>query len=338
MNQKLQADELMAKYFSGNINVGEKEQLLNWVDSHEDNRSYFDEMLQLWGAVEDYEAPFEPQVAAAWEKVETRIETKPSLTVEHKKVPEKKGTSGRRVLLRIAAAVLFLIIATYWWTSGDQLVTLQTALQSNQFELPDGTQVWLNQHSTIRYKKTFKKRDIALEGEAFFDVVRDESRPFTISSGETETRVLGTSFNVRAYPEDEEIIVTVTSGSVELAAKDVPDQKGTLKVNEVGIFQKTEQQLAKAKVENENSISWKTQQLSFNDTSMKAVFEAMERHFGVTFEVANEAIWSCEFFGTYDKPNLQNLLEAMTFAMGLEFEKDGNHYTVKGGDGCDNNE
>ena len=337
MNQKLQAEELMARYFSGNISAVEKEQLLDWVDSHEDNRSYFDEMLELWGAAEDYEVTFEPHIAAAWEKVETRIETKPSLTVEHKKVPEKKGTSGRRVLLRIAAAVLFLIITTYWWTtSNDQMVTFQTALQSNQFELPDGSQVWLNQNSKISYSKAFKTRDIALEGEAFFDVVRDESRPFTISSGATETRVLGTSFNVRAYPEDEEVVVTVTSGSVELAAKDIPDQRVILTVNEAGIFQKTEKQVAKTKVENDNSISWKTQQLSFNNTSMKAVFEAMERHFGVTFEVTNEAIWNCEFFGTYDNPDLNNLLEAMTFAMGLEFEKDGNHYTVKGGKGCEN--
>jgi transmembrane sensor len=334
MNQKLQAEELMARYFSGNISAVEKEQLLDWVDSHEDNRSYFDEIAQLWGAVEDYEVTFEPEAEAAWEKVATSIEVNPSLKVAYKNTSKNKGDAGPRVLLRIAAAVLFLVIATYWWTTRDQMITIQTALQSNQFELPDGTQIWLNQNSKITYDKAFKKRDVALEGEAFFDVIRDESKPFTINSGATQTRVLGTSFNVRAYPEDEAVIVTVTSGSVELAARDVPEQKVILKVNEAGIFQKTEQQVAKKTVDNDNSISWKTQKLSFNNTSMKAVFEAMERHFGVTFEVTNEAIWHCEFFGTYDKPKLNELLEIMSFAMGLEFEENDNHYTVKGGDGC----
>lgn len=336
MNQKLRAEELLAKYFSGNISAPEKEQLLDWVDSHEQNRSYFDEMLQLWGAVDDYEVNFEPDAQKAWEKVESKLEVQSPLRVEHKGTTEKKGNFGRRQLLRIAATVLFLIIATYWWTtSSNQTITLQTALnQSNQFELPDGTEVWLNQNSKIVYKKAFRQRSVELEGEAFFDVVRDESRPFTITSGETLTRVLGTSFNVRAYPEDEEIVVTVTSGSVELTAKDDPAQKVVLKVNEAGVFEKNNKKVAKTAVENENSLSWKTKQLSFTNTSMREVFNALERHFGVEFDVTNESIYECEFFGTYENPKLDDLIQALTFAMELKFEKDGKVYKVSGGEGC----
>lgn len=339
MNQKLQAEELMAKYFSGNISTPEKTKLLDWVDSHEDNRRYFDNMLQLWGAVDDYDVDFEPDTEKAWLNVESRLDQQPSLRVEHKEATEKKLNSGRRLLLRIAAAVLFLIIATYWWnTSNNQLITIQTALnENNQFELPDGTQVWLNQNSQISYKKAFRQRNVELTGEAYFDVVRDESNPFSISSGETLTKVLGTSFNVRAYPEDEEIIVTVTSGSVELVAKEDPTQKVVLKVNEEGVFAKTDQQVVKAVIENENSLSWKTKQLGFNDTPMKDVFKAMERYYGVNFEITNDRIWKCEFFGTYQNPELDSLLAAMNFAMGLEFNKEGDTYIVTGGKGCGDN-
>ncbi|MCB0651435.1 MAG: FecR domain-containing protein [Saprospiraceae bacterium] len=337
MDQKLHAEGLMAKYFSGNINSTEKEALLKWVDSHEDHRMYFDEMLQLWTTAEEYDNDFQADISQAWNKVSQSITEKPALRIKNSNLNKKKVSFlNTRIFLRVAAAVLFIVMAAYWWNSNRQIVVFETAFnETNQVELPDGTTVWLNHNSRITYHKAFKKRDVDLKGEAFFDVYRDESRPFTISSGTSKTRVLGTSFNVRAYPEEEEIIVTVSSGSVELSSQEDPKQKVTLKAREEGILSKKEQQVAKTIVENENSIAWKTQKLSFNNTPMREVFSTLERHFGVEFTIYNKAILDCEFFGTYDQPKLQDLIEAMKFAMGLEFEYDGKGYSVIGGKGCD---
>lgn len=337
MDQKLHAEELMAKYFSGNINSPEKEALLQWVDSHEDHRVYFDEMLQSWAAAEEYDNDFQADISQAWHKVSQSITEKPALHLKNSNLKEKKlSFLNTRIFLRVAAAVLFIVMAAYWWSSNRQMVVFDTAFnETNHVELPDGTKVWLNHNSRITYRKAFKKRDVDLKGEAFFDVNRDESRPFTISSGTSKTKVLGTSFNVRAYPEEEEIIVTVSSGSVELSSQTDPEQKVILKSKEAGILSKKEQQVAKTALDNENSISWKTQKLSFNNTSMREVFSTLERHFGVEFTIYNKAILDCEFFGTYDQPRLQDLIEAMKFSMGLEFEYDGKGYSVIGGKGCD---
>jgi ferric-dicitrate binding protein FerR (iron transport regulator) len=328
-------EDLIAKYLSGNISTEERQGLLTWVDGSEENRSYFDEMIQLWAATEDYDNEFEADIEQAWQKVAGKVAEKAPFRIEPKTSKKKGFFLNNKMLLRVAAAALLLVIATYWWSNSNQMVVMQTAFnESIEIELPDGSTVSLNQNSQISYPKSFKKRNIKLSGEAFFDVARDEERPFIITSGETETRVLGTSFNVRAYPEDDKVTVTVSSGRVEFNAEDNPAQKVVLQVNEEGVFTKNQKEVAKVEVINKNAISWKTQKLSFSDTPMKNVFDDLEKHFDIKIEVKNELIWQCAFFGTFDQPKLDDVIEAMKFSMGLAFEKDGNHYTVSGGSEC----
>lgn len=325
-------EDLTAKYLSGNISSEERTELLSWAEKNEDNRQYFDDMIHLWAASEQSENDFEANMDQAWNKISGAIEEKPILSLPRQKTSQLIVKSRRNILIRIAAAVLFLMVATYWWTSnGDEAILIQTALnEQREVFLPDGTIISLNQNSEISYNKSFKNRNVQLKGEAFFDVVRDEGNPFVITSGATQTRVLGTSFNVRAYPNDEEIVVTVTSGKVEFKMEEKPDTKVVLKKNEAGVFTKKEAAVAKKAVTSENSVSWKTKILTFENIQLREVFPEMERHFGIDIEVQNQAILDCDFMGTYEHPKLDDLIEAMNYTLGLTFEKKGNKYLVSG--------
>jgi len=97
----------------------------------------------------------------------------------------------------------------------------------SKVELPDGTQVWLNADSKLEYKGDFsgKYREVSLSGEAYFDVVKDKSRPFLIHTSTIQVKVLGTAFNVRSYPADKTTETALIRGSVEITLNAHPDKK-----------------------------------------------------------------------------------------------------------------
>jgi Fe2+-dicitrate sensor, membrane component len=138
----------------------------------------------------------------------------------------RKPRLGQRILKRVAAVVLplALIGSAYWWFNGHSgtpeieapRITVFTE-HLEQRTLSDGSDVWVNTRSTIRYAEEFTgERIVELEGEAFFSVTRDEEKPFIVKTGNLSVRVLGTEFNVTAYPEQNQTVVMVRSGQVEI--------------------------------------------------------------------------------------------------------------------------
>ena len=332
MDQK-QQEELIAKYLSGNIGLQEREALLSWAEEHDDNKKFFDEMIQLWGSVEEEATDFDVNMGQAWQKIASQ--TSPVEKVTHPQEAVIKPLLGRKMFLRIAAAVLFLVVATYLWPNDSELIFLQTAAnESTQVDLPDGTKIWLNQNSQLSYSIPFNKRNVKLEGEAFFEVERMEDSPFTITGGETKTRVLGTSFNVRAYSNEDKVMVTVTSGKVQFELDKESGKGVILEKGDAGVFAKEIKQVEKVVADDINVLSWKTKSLNFEETPLKEVCAAMERHFGIKIEIKNPALELCSFNGVYGQPNVDDLVETLKFSMNVNIERQNNVYVVSG-EGCE---
>jgi ferric-dicitrate binding protein FerR (iron transport regulator) len=172
-----------------------------------------------------------------------------------------------------------------------------------------------------------------LEGEAFFDVERVETSPFEITSGETKTTVLGTTFNVRAYPAEDKIEVTVESGKVAFAAIKQKQAPILLAEGKSGVYDKKEDAVRVEEKKIINANAWKTKRLVFDETLLKDVFESLERYFDVKIETANPMILECHYSTTFDKPDLENILEVVTGTLGLTVRQEGNSYLVSG-KGC----
>jgi ferric-dicitrate binding protein FerR (iron transport regulator) len=213
-------------------------------------------------------------------------------------------------------------------------VEIQTGVgEQKEIVLPDGSEITLNENSVVSYAEKFTERNVSLIGEAFFEVERMEDSPFTISSANATTTVLGTSFNVRAYPEEEAVEVTVKEGKVALAVAEKKSAPVVLEAGTAGLVKKAEATVEKIEVDYVNADAWKTMKLEFDDVLMRDVIVTLERYFKTDIEVENEMIFECTYTSKFTKPDLDEILTVISMTIGAEFEADGNGYRITGA-GC----
>ncbi len=314
---------LIGKYLSGNMSPPEKKELMSWAESDTTHQSYLEDMIDVWGKTADAEPDFEADIEAAWAKVDQKLPSVESEQPTGAKVRSIRRASRR--WLQIAAAAVVVLAVGWWWSTSSGQTDAWVAVSSldgdvKEFTLPDGSQIWLNAGSRLSYPESFTQRQVRLEGEAFFDVARMEDSPFEIYSGEAKTTVLGTSFNVRAYPEEEVIEISVTSGTV-IFEEQLGDEKVTLVKNNSAILNKTSKTIEKTEEAITNATSWKTKILSFNNVPAQNIFTDLERHFGVQIEVQNENLKTISY-RLVDQPaeDLLQILGIIAFALEAELD------------------
>ncbi|WP_367387851.1 FecR family protein [Lewinella sp. LCG006] len=330
------AEELMAAYLSGNIAAAEQEELLVWVAASPEGQKFFDNAVTLWSLTEEMAYPdFSAQKANAWEKVEARLT---DATVAPTKGSARIVAFNYRRWMA-AAAIALLLVAGWWWMQPSvPSAIIASTLNDEQSELtlPDGTSVWLNENTYLTYEEVNGERRVQLAGEAFFDVATDSLQPFRIYAGEAITTVLGTSFNIRAYPEDAEVEVSVKEGKVALETKTkAPEtenavQKVELLPGDKGVFVKETAAISTKEEEAKNSTAWKDGKLDFENVPLAEAIKVMERYYEVDIELTTEGIGKCLFNGKYDNVTLEDLLEAVEFSMELQLEENKGVYRLAG--------
>jgi ferric-dicitrate binding protein FerR (iron transport regulator) len=199
--------------------------------------------------------------------------------------------------------------------------------------LADGSHIYLNNTSTIKYPQKFGKnlRDVYFWGEAFFEIAHDPSKPFIIEAGEARVKVLGTSFNLKAYPESDRIEVVVNSGKVLFYHADKADRilgEVTLVKGEKGVFFKKPGKIVKLLNDEPNYLSWKTGVLVFNDTSLDKVLAAIANKYGIRFSLREENLSKLRLTATFDNESLDAMLEVLELVHNLQFINNGNDYLV----------
>ncbi|WP_200975310.1 FecR family protein [Echinicola sp. 20G] len=229
------------------------------------------------------------------------------------------------------AASLVLVMAFGWlmkgvWSPEQEIMVAEDSFElfenptgvKRKIKLPDGTVIHLNHNSKIYVYKDFNQRRLTkLEGEAFFDVARNEALPFTIQTEKLETVVLGTSFNIQARKGMAEK-VAVRSGKVRVALQGDKDQAH---------FLEKDQQLQlideNAEVDNipdlEKEFGWMEGKLVFRQNKMPEVVKMLEDWYGVQIEADFKTSISCELTGTYQNMKLEDLLEAVKYSIPMNY-------------------
>lgn len=255
MNQDIQY--LITLHVSGEITPQEQEVLDAAMERNPAIAVELAEAIQLWNLMEAGDASFLPDAGQAWLQMESEItESAPATTVR---------PIYRRPRFIAAAAAAAVLLATVLFVLPDVLQDRQGRTFSADsglldLYLPDSTHVWLNEDSKIAYASDFNsdERRVTLSGEAFFEVRRDEERPFIVQTGQSETRVLGTSFNVRAYEDEETIEVAVESGKVKFSAiEDGNSESLFLRRNERSIYDKETKELEKELRYETGQLAWR---------------------------------------------------------------------------------
>ncbi|MCB9288851.1 MAG: FecR domain-containing protein [Lewinellaceae bacterium] len=332
--------DLIGRFLSGEITADEKAVLMAWADADSANRAFFDEMARLWSVSGEYEEEvFTTDIETAWVSFEKKFEQRfPSgggeaLPGEEK--PEGKVIRMRpmRLVLRYAAVLAALLAAGYWifFSEGNssQMVSFRAGPGERQeLTLPDGSTVVLNENSELSYAEAFEERRARLTGEAFFQVTKRNGQTFTIDAEGATTTVLGTSFNVRAYPSEKEVEVSVKTGKVALQKAEDQNRRIILQAGQAGIYDKRKEAVEEKLIS--NADSWKTSRLDFNSIPLEAVVEALERYFHTNIEVANPKLLNCSFNGEFVQPELKEVLDDLAFTMMLEVEKKEDTYVLNG--------
>lgn len=308
--------ELIARYLAGECNENEKLQVQKWARQHPE---LMDEFSDIWQYSPSDD--FTPDVEHALLQVSDRISMK------------KRGSSKRLFLLVSGAAAVILLLCivgirylnTQDNTFSDRLLTIRTAVNETvEYTLPDGSKVWLNQSSNLRFPETFdgNTREIYLEGEAFFDVTPNADQPFIIHANNTLTRVVGTSFGIRATKEASEVIVTVSTGVINFSTKG-NSESIELRQGEQGIYEFKEQRLEKNEDTDPNLLAWKTKTLVFRQTPLSKVAEVIEEVYHTPVSV-DESIADFQLTSTFDQLSLEEIIQIIEMTLQIQSQSEGN--------------
>lgn len=257
--------------------------------------------------VSAYGEEFTPDVEKGLQKLHAR------LGMEEKHAPVRQ--LPRRRWLSIAAAVLLLCSAAYFLFPGQKTMVYANKGESPmEISLADGTVAVLQRGATLSHDPAYNAVDrrIQLDGQAFFQVQKDKSRPFFVANTATELRVTGTAFNLRV--EGEELEVEVSEGSVELTKE---NEKLAVIANQCGLSKKGET-LQLMEAPNLNRHAWRTGKMVFEDASLAEVLEAMRTNFGFSVN----GVKGCDFpvSGSFSTDNPVAILETIAKLGGGELE------------------
>ena len=203
--------------------------------------------------------------------------------------------------MRVAAVILILFASGYAlinWLGKSKVTEIPVenlAETPKSLDLPDGSNIALNQNSTLTYPSQFKgkQRKVSLIGEAFFEVESNPEKPFIIQAGPVDIKVVGTSFNVRSYEDESDVIVSVKSGIVEVmnGMSLVSISKG-----QEAIFDKKGKDLNVSETSEINVNSWLTGEFNFENIPLQDVINTLERSYQANIDIGNPLIEDCPIF------------------------------------------
>lgn len=275
--------EKLHRFFAGLTSIKEGMAIKAWMEASEENKRTFHQERKLFDALMLHDAPNTLK------------------KISSKRIPE---TIFR--WLKVAAIITLTLAFNYLfqeYKTGQETIAMNTvsvpAGQRTNITLPDGTNVWLNARTTLQYPATFnkKQRNVLLKGEAYFNVTSNKKIPFIVQTDRYDIEVLGTQFNVDAYPGEKEFETTLMQGSVKVTSQKSPEQTVTLKP-EHKVYVRNGQ-LEVAKVEDFNPYRWKEGLICFKDEPFQNIIEDFEKYYGIRIIINNRNVLKYSYNGKF---------------------------------------
>lgn len=329
---------LIIKYLLKDLNEEEDKDLSRWLNADSQNQKKLEEAKKAWDRSSSIPFDFQPDTENAWNKVRAKTIGK-SKPIDIRQNPSNKNYIS--ILWKAAAILLIVVGITFIITRTEQDSTTLAGVSETYtsdsvkllVELTDGSQVWLNANTTLICDASFNKqtRTVQLMGEAFFEVAKDAERPFVILSEATKTTILGTAFNLRARKDEKNTELVVVHGKVSFANSNTGEI--ILEKGDKGIINNETGEAIKSTNDDMNFMAWKEEKLIFNKTGFGIVKRDIEKYFSVPLEIESEEILKCYFTGSFDKPQIEDVLNVIKVTMGINHRKEKNKI-VFFGNGC----
>jgi transmembrane sensor len=361
--------ELIAKKLSGETSVVELKELEDMLRQHPDMHYSMQTVADLWHhnqhPQDDAYAAFErhagrmKELGMDYDKEEIVIE-------EYPEEPRRKRSSRYLIMALSIAVVAVAGFYGYQLMFPKAIAPAKTVADKSEVStrygsktklvLPDGTQVWLNAGSKLTYDKMYGNsiREVALSGEAFFDVVKNPARPFVIHTEKIDIKVLGTAFNVKSYPGEKNTETSLIRGSIEVTIHNRLSGKIILKPNEKLVIANEEEPetktvshkpTAKAVLQQEPFVaishltyqptdstivetSWMENKLIFRSQSFEELAMRLQRWYDVSIVIAGEGIKKKKFTGVFENETIDQALTALQFTVPFKYSINKKEVTI----------
>jgi len=299
---------LLIRLFSGEAEPGEKKEIADWLDLSAENKKLYSDLREIW-------LSSGIQTNADNYHLEEAI-LKFREQVSSPKLQRKNQVNFNRIL-KVAAIFILLLALPFSYYLGtrsspadNSITTISCAFgDKSSIILPDSSQVWLNSGSKLTFCSNFKNgRKVSLEGEAFFSVAKDKKHPFRVKTADINIEVLGTQFNLKAYPDENSVSTTLIEGRVHISSKYQhtlmsPDQK---LIFDKGSKKMTLQQLTDTSVDTE----WKEGRFVFHNETLEELKPKLERWFDCDIVFGDDMVKDRRFTGVLGR---ESILEAITY-------------------------
>lgn len=320
--QTTDINEIIIRYLDGSASLEDKKELYKWLNKSDNNWINFNETRDLWLSC-DVALSDETDMNIALRRLRNRIVN------DYVSVKQPKKVFIR--WYQAVAVFLLLLGIGYWWTiqtpqPGEKEIYIQNQLittkgSKGNFLLPDGTVVWLNTGSKLVYPEKFDddKRLVRLEGEGYFEVIENKKKPFIVQLGELEVEVLGTIFDISAYPGKDKIDVALLSGKVKVTGE-VLDKEVILKPNQLLTYQKNEKKANLLDTKAYLHADWIKEKLVFDNNSLSDIIISLEGWYNISIQCPQSfAEKTLMTFTVVSGENVEEILKAMSRITAIDY-------------------
>lgn len=301
-------EELLAKYFEGQCTSEENQSILQWK---EENPVLFNQYKDIWELSSTFSYPTNEN---SFYLIQHKIESQ----------PKKVSFFSNKTLWRSAAAILLVCVIGLTFYSQNSpkvqenlystVITAEKPLQ--KVTLEDGTSIWLKQGAQVKIADTYNKnkREVLLTGNAYFDVAKNQEKPFIIHSNEVDIKVLGTSFSV--INDASNLTVAVKSGKVDVRSSST---QNILTENQSVVYNKQTKKTTTAPISDKNTWAWTDKVITFENTELKEVISKIEAIYNVeiTYNTSYEQL---PFTGKFDNASMEEIIAVLEESLNLTLE------------------
>jgi len=321
--------DLITRYLAGEASGDDLVFLEAWLKADPGHRQIFDDYRRIWLKMEQTRIDAAVDPDKEWNELEAKI------------FMNEEPARGRiisfsfRQVLRIAAIILLLAVPSFFvfrYFNHPEQKQLEANLSIKEGKLPDGTSVTLNKGATLEYPSSFKgnKRNVKLNGEAWFEVKHDDAKPFIVTSHNVRVEVLGTSFYVNTNAANNTMEVILNSGSVAVYFDDHKENSLFLTPGEKAEIIPGQQKMEKGINTDQNYRSWMTQRFIYNNAPLVTIIADLNKVYHANLHIATPAISYCLVTATFDHQSVESILHVLQATLDLTISTHGTWTNISG--------
>ena len=327
-------EELLPGYLSGELPDKDRAMIDEWRMESRENEILYQESMKAWEAFPLLHEMEQFNSFEALKKINTRI--------------SNQDTTNWWISIQRIAAILILPLLVYSGYISIRNASLKKQQKEHmvmqtissrqgmvtQFDLADGTKVWLNSGSALQFPNSFTGdlREVKLTGEAFFKVTKNEKQPFRVHAKNLNIEVLGTSFNVVSYNDEQQAEVVLVEGKVNLSTEtnQVKKEFGTMHPGQRAVYREENQKVEAQDVAVDKYIAWRDGNLLFRDDPMEDVAKRLSRWFNVEIVINDPEIKNYAYKATFRNENLTQVLNLLKLSAPIDYQIIGNKLLPNG--------